>query len=50
MCLLASRSWRSWERHTLDETLSETDTINENTRVILDVQTEEWGIKGAGSR
>ena len=30
-------------RHTLDETLSETDTINENIREILDVQTEEWG-------
>ena len=32
-------------RHTLDETLSETDTINGNIREILDVQTEEWGIK-----
>jgi regulator of protease activity HflC (stomatin/prohibitin superfamily) len=32
-------------RHTLDETLSETDTINDNIREILDVQTEEWGIK-----
>jgi regulator of protease activity HflC (stomatin/prohibitin superfamily) len=32
-------------RHTLDETLSETDTINRNIREILDVQTEEWGIK-----
>src|ERR1700735_595095 len=32
-------------RHTLDETLSETDTINKNIRGILDVQTEEWGIK-----
>src|SRR6202020_475189 len=32
-------------RHTLDETLSETDTINKNIREILDVQTEEWGIK-----
>ena len=32
-------------RHTLDETLSETDTINQNIRAILDVQTEEWGIK-----
>ena len=32
-------------RHTLDETLSETDTINENIREILDVQTEAWGIK-----
>jgi len=32
-------------RHTLDDTLSETDTINQNIREILDVQTEEWGIK-----
>src|SRR6201991_452645 len=32
-------------RHTLDETLSETDTINQNIRSILDVQTEEWGIQ-----
>src|ERR1700710_638913 len=32
-------------RHTLDETLSETDTLNQNIREILDVQTEEWGIK-----
>jgi regulator of protease activity HflC (stomatin/prohibitin superfamily) len=32
-------------RHTLDETLSETDKINGNIREILDVQTEEWGIK-----
>jgi regulator of protease activity HflC (stomatin/prohibitin superfamily) len=32
-------------RHTLDETLSETDTINKNIREILDIQTEEWGIK-----
>jgi len=32
-------------RHTLDETLSETDTINANIREILDVQTEEWGVK-----
>jgi regulator of protease activity HflC (stomatin/prohibitin superfamily) len=32
-------------RHTLDETLSETDTINQNIREILDIQTEEWGIK-----
>ena len=28
-------------RHTLDETLSDTDTINGNIREILDVQTEE---------
>jgi regulator of protease activity HflC (stomatin/prohibitin superfamily) len=32
-------------RHTLDETLSETDEINANIREILDVQTEEWGVK-----
>ena len=32
-------------RHSLDETLSETDRINKNIREILDVQTEEWGIK-----
>jgi regulator of protease activity HflC (stomatin/prohibitin superfamily) len=32
-------------RHTLDDTLSETDAINQNIREILDVQTEEWGIK-----
>ena len=32
-------------RHTLDETLSETDVINQNIRGILDVQTEEWGVE-----
>src|ERR671921_1296306 len=32
-------------RHTLDETLSETDAINKNIREILDVQTEEWGVQ-----
>src|SRR3954454_9242384 len=32
-------------RHTLDQTLSETDTINQIIREILDVQTEEWGVK-----
>src|SRR3954464_11990352 len=32
-------------RHSLDQTLSETDTINQNIREILDVQTEEWGIQ-----
>src|SRR3954449_5430765 len=32
-------------RHTLDETLSETETINRNIREILDVQTEEWGVR-----
>ena len=31
-------------RHTLDEALSETDTINQNLREILDVQTADWGI------
>jgi regulator of protease activity HflC (stomatin/prohibitin superfamily) len=32
-------------RHTLDETLAETDAINQNIRAILDVQTEEWGVE-----
>ncbi len=32
-------------RHTLDDTLSETEKINRNIREILDVQTEEWGVK-----
>lgn len=32
-------------RHTLDETLAETDRINQNIKEILDVQTEEWGIE-----
>jgi regulator of protease activity HflC (stomatin/prohibitin superfamily) len=32
-------------RHTLDELLSETEGINQNIREILDVQTEEWGVK-----
>ena len=32
-------------RHSLDETLSETDVINQNIREILDIQTEEWGVK-----
>src|SRR5256885_11914639 len=32
-------------RHTLDQTLSETDTINQNIREILDVHTAAWGIK-----
>ena len=32
-------------RHTLDETLSETDSINQDIRAILDVQTEEWGVE-----
>jgi len=32
-------------RHTLDELLSETEGINRNIREILDVQTEEWGVK-----
>jgi regulator of protease activity HflC (stomatin/prohibitin superfamily) len=32
-------------RHTLDETLSETDKINQDIRAILDVQTEEWGVE-----
>jgi regulator of protease activity HflC (stomatin/prohibitin superfamily) len=32
-------------RHTLDEALSETETINQNIREILDVQTKGWGIE-----
>jgi regulator of protease activity HflC (stomatin/prohibitin superfamily) len=32
-------------RHSLDETLAETEEINRNIREILDVQTEEWGVK-----
>jgi regulator of protease activity HflC (stomatin/prohibitin superfamily) len=32
-------------RHTLDETLAETETINGHIREILDVQTEDWGVK-----
>jgi regulator of protease activity HflC (stomatin/prohibitin superfamily) len=32
-------------RHTLDETLSETEKINQNIREILDVQTEDWGVQ-----
>ena len=32
-------------RHTLDETLSETDKINTDIRAILDVQTEDWGVE-----
>jgi regulator of protease activity HflC (stomatin/prohibitin superfamily) len=32
-------------RHTLDETLSETDKINQDIRAILDMQTEEWGVE-----
>ena len=32
-------------RHTLDETLSETDKINLDIRAILDVQTEDWGVE-----
>ena len=32
-------------RHTLDETLSDTDKINQDIRAILDVQTEEWGVQ-----
>src|ERR1700691_3921518 len=32
-------------RHNLEETLLEEDTINQDIREILDVQTEEWGIK-----
>lgn len=32
-------------QHTLDETLSETDTINKDIREILDVSTVEWGVQ-----
>jgi regulator of protease activity HflC (stomatin/prohibitin superfamily) len=32
-------------RHTLDETLSETDKINLDIRTILDVSTVEWGVE-----
>ncbi len=32
-------------RHTLDETLSETDRINLDIRTILDVSTVEWGVE-----
>jgi regulator of protease activity HflC (stomatin/prohibitin superfamily) len=32
-------------RHSLDQTLAETETINQNIREILDVQTEDWGVK-----
>ncbi len=31
-------------RHTLDETLAETDRINASIREILDVATEDWGV------
>lgn len=31
-------------RHTLDDSLSKTDAINDDLRRILDVQTEEWGV------
>ncbi len=32
-------------QHTLDETLSETDSINTEIRKFLDVSTEEWGVQ-----
>ena len=32
-------------QHTLDEILSETDSINANIREILDVTTAEWGVE-----
>lgn len=32
-------------RHTLDETLSETDKINDDIRMILDVTTVVWGLR-----
>ena len=31
-------------QHTLDETLAETEKINQHIREILDVETEEWGV------
>ncbi|CAB4881197.1 MAG: slipin family protein [Actinobacteria bacterium] len=31
-------------RHTLDQSLSDTEAINEDLRKILDIQTEEWGV------
>ena len=31
-------------RHTLDDSLSKTEAINDDLRRILDVQTEEWGV------
>ncbi len=31
-------------RHTLDQTLAETERINQDIREILDVQTEDWGV------
>lgn len=31
-------------QHTLDETLAETDRINQDIREILDVATEDWGV------
>jgi regulator of protease activity HflC (stomatin/prohibitin superfamily) len=31
-------------QHTLDQTLAETDTINQAIREILDTQTEDWGV------
>jgi SPFH domain / Band 7 family len=33
------------KRAPLDETLAETETINQSIREILDVQTEDWGVK-----
>jgi len=32
-------------QHTLDETLSETDSINKDIREILDVSTVDWGVE-----
>jgi regulator of protease activity HflC (stomatin/prohibitin superfamily) len=32
-------------QHTLDETLAETDRINKDIRIILDVTTAEWGVE-----
>src|SRR2546429_7903388 len=37
-------------QHTLDQTLSETDRINIDIREILDVATEEWGVRSEERR
>jgi len=33
------------DQHTLDQALSETDTINADIRKILDIATHEWGVE-----
>ena len=32
-------------RHTLDETLSDTEELNKSIREMLDIQTEDWGVQ-----